>query len=101
MLVDTIHENHNLMDHRWERLSSPLETIQRLTFSLPTIKGANLAYSQGEGVPADSSLSKHPCAGNLQSREIIHPTHLFKEGCFLLLCSSEHLTHYQLAINYN
>lgn len=82
MLVDTIHENHNLMDHRWERLSSPLETIQRLTFSLPTIKGANLAYSQGEGVPADSSLSKHPCAGTSRAGKSFIPLTYSKKAVF-------------------
>lgn len=82
MLANASHVNHNLVDHKREWLSSALEMVQRLLSSSPIVKGADLAYNQEEGVPNDSSVSKHQRAGNLRSREIIHPTHLLKEGCF-------------------
>lgn len=85
MLANASHVNHNLVDHRREWLSPALEMVQRLLSSSPIVKGADLAYNQEEGVPNDSSVSKHQRAGNLRSREIIHPTHLLKEGCFFYL----------------
>lgn len=101
MLANASHVNHNLVDHRREWLSSALDMVQRLLSSSPIVKGADLAYNQEEGVPNDSSVSKHQRARISGAGKSFIPLTYSKKAVFLPLCSSEHLTHYHLAINYS
>ena len=90
----------NQLSHPGAPIITPFKWLKDFLLLPPPLRGS-LGLQPGRRCSWDSWARKYPCAGNLRSEEIIHPTHLYKEGCFSPLWSSEHSTHYQFAINYN